>query len=159
VGRPDLLVLAGLLHDIGKGEGGDHTDNGVRMLATIAPRMGLGERDATVLEALCRHHLLLADVATRRDVDDPATIEMVAAALGDREVLGLLAALTEADSLATGPAAWSDWKAGLVRALVARVDHVLGGGEAAEVADEFPPPPSASCWRPAARPSSPRATG
>jgi [protein-PII] uridylyltransferase len=53
-------------------------------------------------------------------------------------VLELLAALTEADSLATGPAAWSDWKAGLVRALVARVDHVIGGGAAVEVADEFP---------------------
>ena len=138
VERPDLLVLAGLLHDIGKGRGGDHTDNGVRLLADIGPRMGLGERDAGVLTALCRHHLLLADVATRRDVDDPATIDMVAAALGDREVLSLLAALTEADSLATGPAAWSDWKAGLVRALVARVDHVLGGGDAAEATDEFP---------------------
>jgi len=140
VERPDLLVLAGLLHDIGKGRGGDHTDNGVRMLAEIGPRMGLGERDAGVLTALCRHHLLLADVATRRDVDDPATIDMVAAALGDREVLSLLAALTEADSLATGPAAWSDWKAGLVRALVARVDHVLGGGDATETTDEFPTP-------------------
>jgi [protein-PII] uridylyltransferase len=138
VERPDLLVLAGLLHDIGKGRGGDHTDNGVRLLADIGPRMGLGERDAGVLTALCRHHLLLADVATRRDVDDPATIDMVAAALGDREVLSLLAALTEADSLATGPAAWSDWKAGLVRALVARVDHVLGGGDAAEATGEFP---------------------
>ncbi len=58
--------------------------------------------------------------------------------MGDHELLGLLAALTEADSLATGPAAWSDWKAGLVRALVSRVDHVLGGGAAVEVAEEFP---------------------
>lgn len=138
VARPDLLVLAGLFHDIGKGEAGDHTDNGVRLLTDIAPRMGLDDHDTAALVALCRHHLLLADVATRRDIDDTATIDGVAAALGDREVLELLAALTEADSLATGPAAWSDWKAGLVRALVARVDHVLGGGEAREVADEFP---------------------
>ena len=138
VGRPDLLVLAGLFHDIGKGEPGDHTDNGVRLLATIGPRMGLDSHDTDVLISLCRHHLLLPDVATRRDIDDPATIEGVAAAVGSREVLELLAALTEADSLATGPAAWSDWKAGLVHALVARVDHVLGGGEAREVADEFP---------------------
>jgi [protein-PII] uridylyltransferase len=138
VRRPDLLVLAGLLHDIGKGQGGDHTDNGVAMLAEISPRMGLDPHDAAVLRALSRHHLLLADVATRRDIDDPATIEAVAGALGDRDVLELLAALTEADSRATGPAAWSDWKAGLVRALVARVDHVIGGGAVREVADEFP---------------------
>jgi [protein-PII] uridylyltransferase len=138
VTRPDLLVLAGLLHDIGKGEGGDHTANGVRMLAEIVPRMGLGADDGAVLVALCRHHLLLADVATRRDIDDPGTVDAVVSAVGTREVLGLLAALTEADSLATGPAAWSDWKAGLVRALVARVDHVLGGGAAHEVSGEFP---------------------
>jgi [protein-PII] uridylyltransferase len=140
VWRPDLLVLAGLLHDIGKGDGGDHTANGIRLIATIAPRMGLDAHDTGVLQALCRHHLLLADVATRRDIDDPATIDTVAAALGSRDVLELLAALTEADSLATGPAAWSEWKAGLVRALVRRVDHVLGGGVAVEVADEFPSP-------------------
>jgi [protein-PII] uridylyltransferase len=138
VRRPDLLVLAGLFHDIGKGEAGNHTDNGVRLLGAIAPRMGLDEHDAAVLVALCRHHLLLPDVATRRDIDDPATVDGVAAAVGDREVLELLAALTEADSLATGPAAWSNWKAGLVRALVTRVDHVLGGGRAHEVAEEFP---------------------
>jgi [protein-PII] uridylyltransferase len=138
VQRPDLLVLAGLFHDLGKGEPGDHIDNGVRLLADIAPRIGLDDHDTAVLVAVCRHHLLLADVATRRDIDDTATIDAVAAALGDREVLELLAALTEADSRATGPAAWSDWKAGLVRALVARVGHVLAGGEAHEVADEFP---------------------
>jgi [protein-PII] uridylyltransferase len=138
VTRPDLLMLAGLFHDIGKGEPGDHTRNGERMLAGIGPRMGLDEHDTEVLVALCRHHLLLADVATRRDIDDPATIDGVARAVASREVLGLLAALTEADSLATGSAAWSEWKAGLVRALVARVDHVLGGGAAREVSDEFP---------------------
>jgi [protein-PII] uridylyltransferase len=138
VTRPDLLVLAGLFHDLGKGEPGDHTDNGVRMLGEIGPRMGLDDHDTDVLVTLCRHHLLLADVATRRDIDDPDTIDAVARAVGSHEVLVLLAALTEADSLATGPAAWSDWKAGLVRALVARVDHVLGGGEAHDVADEFP---------------------
>ncbi len=68
---------------------------------------------------MCRHHLLLPDVATRRDLDDEATINAVAAAVGSTEVLELLAALTEADSLATGPAAWSQWKARLVRQLVA----------------------------------------
>jgi [protein-PII] uridylyltransferase len=138
VSRPDLLVLAALLHDIGKGEPGDHTDNGVRRLAEIGPRLGLDDDDTGVLVTLCRHHLLLADVATRRDIDDPATIERVAETLGSREVLGALAALTEADSLATGPAAWSDWKAGLVRTLVAHVDHVLGGGKSRAFTAGFP---------------------
>jgi [protein-PII] uridylyltransferase len=138
VARPDLLVLAGLLHDIGKGGPGDHIEGGVRLISAIAPRMGLDDHDGAVLTSLCRHHLLLADVATRRDIDDPATIGGVVDRLGSREVLELLAALTEADSLATGPAAWSDWKADLVRALVARADHVLRGGELTELTTEFP---------------------
>ena len=87
---------------------------------------------------MVRHHLLLPDVATRRDLDDPATIEAVAEAVGDLLTLGLLAGLTEADSLATGPAAWGPWKAELVRDLVGRVAHVLGGGTAEEVRDDFP---------------------
>jgi [protein-PII] uridylyltransferase len=139
VARPDLLVLAGLLHDIGKCEPGDHVANGLRLVADIAVRMGLDDHDTGVLALLCRHHLLLPDVATRRDIDDPATIEAVARGLGgSHEVLELLAALTEADSLATGPAAWSEWKAELVRTLVARADHVVRGGEAVDVAGEFP---------------------
>jgi [protein-PII] uridylyltransferase len=138
VSRPDLLVLGGLFHDIGKGMRGDHTDNGVTLLATIGPRMGLSPEDAAVLTELCRHHLLLPDVATRRDLDDPATVATVVAAVGSAEVLELLAALTEADGVSTGPAAWSPWKADLVRALVTRVDHVLGGGRSQEVAEPFP---------------------
>jgi [protein-PII] uridylyltransferase len=139
VSRPDLLVLAGLLHDIGKGAPGDHVAVGVRLVGDIAGRMGLDDHDASVLVLLCRHHLLLPDVATRRDIDDPATVESVVGELGgSREALELLAALTEADSLASGPAAWSAWKADLVRALVARADHVMRGGGAAELAHEFP---------------------
>jgi [protein-PII] uridylyltransferase len=138
VARPDLLVLAALFHDIGKGLPGDHTDNGMLLLEKIGPRMGLPPADTAVLVTLCRHHLLLADVATRRDLDDPATVAGVAEALGSTEVLELLGALTEADSLATGPAAWSAWKADLVRELVVRADHVLGGGRAHEVTEPFP---------------------
>jgi [protein-PII] uridylyltransferase len=138
VSRPDLLVLGGLLHDIGKGMRGDHTDNGVALLGTIGSRMGLDAADVGVLTALCRHHLLLPDVATRRDLDDPATVATVAEAVGSAEVLELLAALTEADGQATGPAAWSHWKAELVRSLVERVDHVLGGGRSHEVVEPFP---------------------
>ena len=140
VPRPDLLVLAGLLHDLGKGQPGDHTANGVALLQVIGPRMGLPEADTAVLVTLCRHHLLLADVATRRDLDDPATVHAVAAALSSSETLQLLATLTEADSLATGPAAWSRWKAELVGQLATRVDHVLRGGRPQEVAEQFPSP-------------------
>src|SRR3546814_2877333 len=85
---------------------------------------------------MVRHHLLLPDVATRRDLDDPETVRSVAEALGDRRTLGLLGALTEADSVATGPAAWGTWKADLVRELVSRTSFVLGGGAAEEVSDD-----------------------
>ncbi len=136
--RPDLLVVGALLHDIGKGYPGDHTDVGIELMAGIGARLGFGPADVGVLQAMVRHHLLLPDAATRRDLDDPGTIEQVAAAVGDHLTLSLLAALTEADSLATGPAAWGGWKAGLVRELTSRVGHVLGGGAAEEVSDDFP---------------------
>jgi [protein-PII] uridylyltransferase len=129
VSRPDLLVLGALLHDIGKGYPGDHTDRGVELVAQIGPRLGLPPEDVAVVSALVRHHLLLPDVATRRDLSDPGTISAVADAVGSPLVLELLAALTEADSLATGPSAWGSWKAGLVAELVERVRLVLGGGE------------------------------
>jgi [protein-PII] uridylyltransferase len=134
VTRPDLLVLGALLHDLGKGYPGDHTVVGIDLVRVVGPRMGLPSADVEVLEAMVRHHLLLPDVATRRDLSDDATITGVAEAVGNERVLDLLHALTEADSLATGPAAWGDWKAGLVRALVERVRHVLGGGDVREVA-------------------------
>ncbi|MEO7555246.1 MAG: HD domain-containing protein, partial [Acidimicrobiales bacterium] len=139
VQRPDLLVIGALLHDIGKGRPGDHTEVGIELVRALATRMGFEPADVDDLVAMVAHHLLLPDVATRRDIDDPATIERVAEAVGSRQRLELLAALTEADSLATGPAAWGTWKAGLVAQLVERVDHVLGGGTATEVMpEEFP---------------------
>ena len=127
VSRPDLLVLGALLHDIGKGRPGDHTEVGMDLVARIGPRLGLPPEDVDVLVALVRHHLLLPDVATRRDLDDPATIDAVARAVGDRTTLELLDALTEADSRATGPSAWGTWKAGLVAELVDRTMVQLGG--------------------------------
>jgi [protein-PII] uridylyltransferase len=127
VARPDLLLLGALFHDIGKGGGGDHTDIGIKMVGEIGPRLGLSEEDVATLQAMVRFHLLLPDVATRRDLDDPATTATVAKAVGDRDTLELLAALTEADSLATGPAAWGLWKAGLVARLVDQAAAALEG--------------------------------
>ena len=114
VSHPDLLLLGALLHDLGKGQPGDHTANGVELVGRIGPRLGLPAADVEVLTALVCHHLLLPDVATRRDLADPATATTLARAVGTGTMLELLHALTEADALATGAAAWSGWKAGLV---------------------------------------------
>ena len=127
VDRPDLLLVAALLHDIGKGWPGDHSVAGEPVAARIAARMGFPEPDVAVLGALVRHHLLLPATATRRDIDDPATIDRVAATIGaDPMVLQLLHALAQADGAATSTSAWSPWKAHLVAALVARVQARLG---------------------------------
>jgi [protein-PII] uridylyltransferase len=128
VSRPDLLLLGALFHDIGKGMPGDHTDAGVALTQVIAPRIGLTDEDAATVVSLVRNHLLLPDTATRRDLDDPKTSSAVADAVGgSRTTLELLHALTQADARATGPAAWSDWKAGLVASLVSRTKAVLEG--------------------------------
>jgi len=136
VARPDLLVIGALLHDIGKGYPGDHTERGEELVAVIGSRMGFDDRDTDHLVRLVRHHLLLPDVATRRDLDDPATIDAVAGAVRSVMFLDMLHALTEADSLATGSSAWSPWKAELVEELVERVRGRLGGAPAADVASE-----------------------
>ncbi|MDZ7675542.1 MAG: [protein-PII] uridylyltransferase [Acidimicrobiales bacterium] len=140
VGRPDLLLVGTWLHDIGKGFPGDHTGVGMDLVDHIGRRMGFDDDDVATLVALVEHHLLLPDVATRRDLDDDEVIQRVAEQLETPQRLQLLHALTEADSQATGPAAWSPWKAELVDTLAERVSHVLGGGTPAEVTDEFPTP-------------------
>ncbi|MGY1692141.1 [protein-PII] uridylyltransferase [Geodermatophilus sp. SYSU D01105] len=128
VDRPDLLLVGALLHDIGKGWPGDHSEVGEPVAARIATRMGFSEVDVATLAAMVRHHLLLPDTATRRDIDDPATIDRVAATIGhDPALLQLLHALAQADGAATSSSAWSPWKAHLVAALVARVQGRLGG--------------------------------
>ncbi|MCX4528359.1 [protein-PII] uridylyltransferase [Streptomyces sp. NBC_01551] len=127
VGRPDLLLMAALLHDLGKGWPGDHAVAGETIARDVALRMGFDAEDVAVLGVLVRHHLLLIDTATRRDLDDPATVRSVAEAVGSPGTLEILHALTEADALATGPAAWSTWRGSLVADLVARVAAVLRG--------------------------------
>jgi [protein-PII] uridylyltransferase len=132
VSRPDLLVLGALFHDIGKGYPGDHTEVGMELVRVIAHRLGIGHADGDVLVQMVEHHLLLPDVAMRRDLTDSATISQVAGAVGTADLLDLLHALTEADSKATGPSAWGSWKEELVNDLAKRVRHVLGGGDVAE---------------------------
>jgi len=126
VHRPDLLLVGALLHDLGKGLPGDHSDNGVDLAVVVATRMGFLPPDVAVLVELVRLHLLLPSVATGRDLGDLATIEAVATEVGSEGVLELLAALTVADSLATGPTAWSNWKAGLLERLVDATAAYLG---------------------------------
>jgi [protein-PII] uridylyltransferase len=128
VARPDLLALGALLHDIGKGRGVDHSVLGAEMARQIGSRLGVSPTDVDLVSKLVRHHLLLPIVATRSDLNDPKTIEDVSQALGgDPLLLEVLHALIEADSKATGPGVWSDWKASLVEDLVRRCRMVMAG--------------------------------
>ncbi|AHI00679.1 [protein-PII] uridylyltransferase [Kutzneria albida] len=128
VSRPDLLLLAALLHDIGKGRDADHSEVGAALATQIGERIGLWPNDVELLTAAVRHHLLLPHTATRRDVEDPATVGRVVETLGgDPVLLELLHALAEADSLATGPGVWTDWKAGLIADLVRRCRKAMAG--------------------------------
>ncbi|GLZ11288.1 bifunctional uridylyltransferase/uridylyl-removing enzyme [Actinomadura sp. NBRC 104425] len=133
VARPDLLLVGALLHDIGKGWPGDHSAGGAVVARDLGARMGFADGDVRVLETLVRHHLLLPDTATRRDIDDPATVRTVTKALEavpgrERETLELLSALAVADAKATGPSAWGSWKARQVAELSRRAAAALSGG-------------------------------
>ncbi|MFI2650860.1 [protein-PII] uridylyltransferase [Micromonospora fulviviridis] len=128
VDRPDLLLLGAFLHDIGKGLPGDHSTVGAPLAEAVAARIGLPEDEAALIAKLVRLHLLLPDVATRRDLSDPKTVAGVAERVGDTTTLDLLHGLVRADAAATGPAAWSDWKGRLVAELVARVRTALDTG-------------------------------
>jgi [protein-PII] uridylyltransferase len=128
VGRPDLLALGALLHDIGKGRSADHSVLGSELAVQIGQRLGMSPPDVEMLSKLVRYHLLLPVVATRSDLNDPQTIEYVSQAIGgDPLLLEVLQTMTEADSKATGPGVWSDWKASLVENLVRRCQLVLAG--------------------------------
>ena len=127
VHRPDLLLVAALFHDIGKGSHEDHSARGSRLIKPLALRIGFSEEDAHTLTLLVQHHLLLSATATRRDLDDPATIASVLAVIPDIQTLELLHALSIADGEATGSAAWSTWKAKLVADLVGRTRAAMSG--------------------------------
>lgn len=142
VARPDLLLVGTLLHDIGKGRGGDHSVVGESLARQVGRRLGFAEPDVLVLGAMVRHHLLLPHTATRRDLDDPATTTRVVETLTGAApggagalLLDLLTALAEADSLATGPGVWSPWKKALIGDLSIRCRALMAG-------ESLPAPPA-----------------
>ena len=128
VARPDVLMVAALLHDIGKGDLTEHSVAGEPIARAIATRMGFDTEAVELIGTLVRRHLLLAETATTRDPDDPATVDLVATGVGSAEALSLLTALTEADARATSAKAWTRWRAGLVRDLARRAAAALDAG-------------------------------
>jgi len=133
--RPELLLLGALLHDIAKGMPGDHSEVGAETADRIVRRMGFDSEAREIVVWLVRNHLLMAEVATRRDLSDASVADNVASACsGDAERLRLLYLLTIGDSKATGPAAWSPSKAALVRDLFVKAAAAIERGEAKVVA-------------------------
>jgi len=137
VARPDVLMVAALLHDIGKGGLTEHSVAGQPIARDIAARMGFEPDEVDLIGTLVRWHLLLAETATTRDPDDPATVELITSRIKTPEALSLLTALTEADAKAASPKAWSTWRASLVKQLARRSLSALlaqaAGGSAPRV--------------------------
>jgi [protein-PII] uridylyltransferase len=130
---PDFpaLFLAALLHDIGKGSGKNHAHQGALLIPQIAERLHLSPLTAETIGFLVEHHLLLADTALRRDLNDEELIIRCAQTIQDPGRLKMLYLLTYADSLATGFRAWNNWKSMLVRELFFKLLRVLEQGEMA----------------------------
>ncbi|WP_028580748.1 [protein-PII] uridylyltransferase [Desulfogranum japonicum] len=112
--QPELLYLAALLHDIGKGKQTDHSERGAAMIEVIGRRLKLTSQQCAVLAFVVRYHLFLPENAMRRDLSDQKFIHQTADLIGDVNKLAMLYLLTVADSRATGPSAWSSWKASLL---------------------------------------------
>ena len=118
---PQILYLAALLHDIGKGSGRDHSLEGAGIALTVGRRLGLSSAECDLLSFLVRYHLFIPENALRRDLNDAAFIQRCAETIGDIERLAMLYLLSIADSRATGPSAWSDWKATLMQEMFLRI--------------------------------------
>jgi len=126
--NPEHLVLAGFLHDIGKGYSGDHAERGAQLIPRILGRLGINGGASQVVSFLVKYHLLLVRVSQRRDLNDEKTSVQVAQTIQNVEILNLLFLLSIADSIATGPLAHSDWKTMLVIELFFKVRRILEGG-------------------------------
>ena len=127
-----LLIWAVLLHDIGKGESEeDHAKKGGDIIKKILTRMGMNSEDLQTVVFLVQEHLFLVQTATRRDINDEETAIFCARRIKDVKRLKMLYLLTVADSIATGPMAWNDWKAALLRDFFLKVLNVLEKGELA----------------------------
>jgi [protein-PII] uridylyltransferase len=126
--KRELLLLAVLLHDVGKGEGRDHCNKGADMMPTVARRLGLNREDSQRLEFLVRNHLLMAHISQRRDMHDDRLIIDFAQTMGMSENLKMLYLLTYADLRAVGPDVWSGWKSVLLSELYDKAHLVLERG-------------------------------
>jgi [protein-PII] uridylyltransferase len=129
VDKRELLLLAVLLHDIGKGEGSRHAERGGEMMPTIARRMGLSKEDTERLVFLVQQHLLFAHIAQRRDLHDERMIVDFARQMEKSENLKMLYLLTYADIRGVGPDVWTDWKGNLLQELYEKAFKVLERGD------------------------------
>ena len=123
-----VLYTALLLHDIGKGRPEDHSILGAQMARKIAPRLGLSKADTDTVEWLVRYHLLMSDMAQKRDIADPRTVRDFAKAVQTVKRLDLLCVLTVCDIRGVGPNTWNNWKAVLIRALYRQTRRALDTG-------------------------------
>jgi [protein-PII] uridylyltransferase len=129
IGKPELLILSVMFHDIGKGEGGGHAEKGAAMIPTISRRMGLSREDSERLEFLVRQHLLFAHISQRRDLNDENMIVQFARQMETSENLKMLLLLTIADVRAVGSEVWTTWKALLFQELYEKAFNILERGE------------------------------
>ena len=123
-----VLMVAMLLHDIGKGRDQDHSVLGAQIARKVAPRLGLNRNDCDTVEWLVRYHLLMSDMAQKRDIADPRTVRDFAKAVQTVKRLDLLTVLTVCDIRGVGPDTWNNWKAALIRALYRQTRHALEEG-------------------------------
>ncbi|HKK97321.1 MAG TPA: [protein-PII] uridylyltransferase [Marivita sp.] len=123
-----VLYVALLLHDIGKGRDEDHSVLGAKIARKVAPRLGLSKQECATVEWLVRYHLLMSDMAQKRDIADPRTVRDFAKAVQTKERLDLLCVLTVCDIRGVGPGTWNNWKAVLIRALYRQTGRALADG-------------------------------
>ncbi len=123
-----VIYIALLLHDIGKGRSADHSILGAKIAKQVSPRLGLNKQETETVEWLVRYHLLMSDMAQKRDISDPRTVRDFAKAVQSVKRLNLLTVLTVCDVRSVGPDTWNNWKATLIRQLYAETKAILEQG-------------------------------